>query len=74
MGLVKYFAIILILISSGCTIIYREYSPVIIAYEGSTVYFPVEILAEVEKDSEVSSQIETDANVRGSFVPGAFGM
>ena len=57
----------------GCHITIRHYTPTIIASEGATVYFPVEILAEVS-ESGSKSEVETDARIRGSFVPGAFGM
>ena len=70
----KYFTILLILIClCGCHITIRHYTPTIIAFDESTVNFPVEILAEVS-DSGSKSEVKTDLRVRGSFVPGAFGM
>ena len=72
-GVMRGLLICVLCLGVGCTIQIKKYNPVWIAYEGAIQYVPTDIRGEVT-DSGAKTEVEADARVRGSFVPGAFGM
>ena len=59
----KLFAILIIVLMVGCTVINREYTIVLQAEEGSTINFPLDIMAEVPKDIDIEADIETSLKI-----------
>ena len=73
--MLKLGLISLLIILAGCTPkIVRNYAVTITVSENSTVYFLVDVLADIKKDADLRTQTETDAAMRIPFIPGAFGM
>ena len=60
---------ILALALTGCTTIQRKYDVFLYAWEESIIEFPVDVLNEINKDTEIESKADVSASPRFPLIP-----
>ena len=72
MDLLKVIIVFLLVAISGCMTSNRPITVNIYVYDEGVSNFTADVLAEITKQGELEKKIDT--SIRGSFVPGAYGM